>query len=267
MGSIIDFYGRYDEENRLTMDNARKIEFSITTAILDKYIVPHNKILELGAGTGAYSFYYAKKGNEVVSTDLTPKHIDIINKKLEQQGNCLKLSTSVVDATDLSLYETESFEVVTCLGPMYHLTDEKDREKCIEESLRVLKPGGLLAIAYINKHYILHGVMVNQKKYLTNSFVESILNTGVNKDGDKECFFTVAFFTTPTEMEAFIGKFGVEIIDHAGTDGISSLLRNSINELSDDEYDAWVSYVISSCRDKNILGISNHGLLICKKKG
>ncbi|WP_425464154.1 methyltransferase domain-containing protein [Paenibacillus rhizophilus] len=38
--------------------------------------------MDLGAGTGIYSFYYADKGNSIVSTDLTPKHVEIIQSKI-----------------------------------------------------------------------------------------------------------------------------------------------------------------------------------------
>lgn len=94
----------------------------------------------MGAGTGVYSFYYAKRGNEVLATDITPKHVEIINQKI-QETKYINLSAEVVNATDLSIYENESFDVVTCLGPMYHLTEEVDRIKCIKESLGVLKKG------------------------------------------------------------------------------------------------------------------------------
>lgn len=76
MKDVINYYEAYDEESRLTRDNARKVEFVVTTEILNKYIVPNHKILELGAGTGAYSIYFSKRGNEVLATDLTPKHIE-----------------------------------------------------------------------------------------------------------------------------------------------------------------------------------------------
>lgn len=266
MNSVIDFYEQFDEESRLTMDNARKIEFITTTTILDKYMEPHYKILELGSGTGVYSFYYAEKGNEVVATDLVPRHVDIINQKLKRKNGEIKLSAEVVNATELSQYKSESFDVVTCLGPMYHLADEFDRMKCINESLRVLKPGGILAIAYINKHYIIHGVMANQKQFLTHNFIDSILSSGASQEGDKGCFFTVGFFTSPNEIESFIKKFEVEIIDHAATDGICALLRNQINELESEQYEVWLKYHLKSCRERSILGISNHGILLCRKK-
>lgn len=102
----------------------------------------------------------------------------------------------------VSKYDSESFDVVLCLGPMYHLIYEKDREKCISESLRILKKGGILAVAYINKHFVLNSVMTQDKKFLTHNFVDKILNSGVIRDGEEECFWADAFFTTPLEMES-----------------------------------------------------------------
>ncbi|WP_291580324.1 class I SAM-dependent methyltransferase [Clostridium sp. UBA6640] len=266
MNNVIDFYEGYDEDNRLKRDNARKIEFTVTTNILNEYIESDFNILELGAGTGAYSFYYAERGNSLLATDLTPKHVDIIKEKAKLKGDEIKLSAEIANATDLSQYKTKSFDVVTCLGPMYHLTEESDRVKCIQEALRVLKPGGILAIAYINKHYVIHVIMAYQRKSFGRTFVDNLLNTGINKEDDENSFLTIGFFTTPIEIENFISGFNVEIIDHAATDGICSLLRDPIDELNDEEYNVWTNYMISSCREKSLLGMSNHGLLVCRKK-
>jgi ubiquinone/menaquinone biosynthesis C-methylase UbiE len=265
MDNIINFYEKYDEESRLTTNNARKVEFNITTAILNQYIEPNHKILELGAGTGVYSFYYAKKGNEVIATDITPKHVRIIKEKLQEGDKDINLLAEVANATDLSQYEFESFDVVTCLGPMYHLVDDDDRKKCMRESLRVLKAGGILVVAYINKHYVIHSVMTTGKKFFTGDFVDKILSTGVIKEEEKECFWTDAFFTSPTEMESFIKEFNIELVDHVATDGISPLLGNFVDEMNDEEYNTWINYSLNSCREKSILGISNHVLLICRK--
>ncbi|QUH19489.1 hypothetical protein [Alkaliphilus sp. B6464] len=130
----------------------------------------------------------------------------------------------------------------------------------------VIAKGRLLAVAYINKHFVLNSVMIRDKNFLTHNFIDKILNTGVIREGEDECFWTDAFFTSPSDMESFMGKFNVEIIDHIGTDGISPYLRNAIDEMNDEEYNAWIYYNLKSCREKSILGMSNHGLLLCKKK-
>ena len=265
MNNIVNFYNNYDEEIRISTNKARKVEFKVTTSILNQYIKQQDKIIELGAGTGVYSFYYANKGNEVVATDITPKHVEIINQKLSKVNNSIKLQAQVANAIDLRQYDSESFNVVLCLGPMYHLVNEKDRQECISEGLRLLKKGGILAVAYINKHYVLNSVMTQDKRFLTHEFVDKILSSGTIEEGEKECFWTDAFFTTPSEMELLVSNFHIKIIDHVATDGISPFLGKLVDDMNDEEYEAWIHYNLCSCREKSILGSSNHALMLCKK--
>jgi SAM-dependent methyltransferase len=41
---------------------------------------------------------------------------------------------------------------VLLLGPLYHLTDQDDRRRALREARRVLRPGGVLAAAGINRY-------------------------------------------------------------------------------------------------------------------
>lgn len=265
MKTILEYYESHDEEKRLTTGNARKTEFYVTTTVLNEHIKPLHRILELGAGTGVYSFYYAERGNDVVATDLSPKHVGIMKQKLKGHHDHMSLNAEVADAVDLSSFEDESFDVVNCLGPMYHLKEKDSREKCIYECLRVLKPGGLLAISYINKHYMIHAVLANQKEFFNKEFADDIMAAGTHDDGGENCFFTVGYFTSPNEMESFLDDFNVEILDHVATDGIGTLLWSHVDELNEEQYGAYLNYVINNCRDKSIMGLSNHGLLLCRK--
>lgn len=81
MQSIVEYYENYDEEARLIKDNAHKIEFITTMHFLDKFVKPSSRILEVGAGTGRYSFSLAEKGHSVTALDITPKHIEIMKEK------------------------------------------------------------------------------------------------------------------------------------------------------------------------------------------
>ena len=151
--AVVQSYENYREEERLTTNNARKIEFLTTTRILDEYIKASESILDCAAGTGAYAFYFADKGNQVTAADITPRHVDIMNDVLRDKD--YEMKTAVLDATDMSMFSDESFDVVLNMGPMYHITDDVAREKCFHESLRVLKTGGLLVTAYIPRQYVL----------------------------------------------------------------------------------------------------------------
>ena len=59
MNYVVDSYENYKEENRLTTNNARRIEFVTTTRVLDEIIGTNSKILDCAAGTGIYAFWFA----------------------------------------------------------------------------------------------------------------------------------------------------------------------------------------------------------------
>lgn len=65
MNYVVESYENYKEENRLTTNNARKIEFITTTKILDEIFPSKCKILDCAAGTGVYAFWLAEKGHDV----------------------------------------------------------------------------------------------------------------------------------------------------------------------------------------------------------
>ena len=77
MNYVVESYKNYREEDRLTTNNARKIEFITTTRILNEILGENLKILDCAAGTGIYSFYLADRGHNVTATDITPRHIAV----------------------------------------------------------------------------------------------------------------------------------------------------------------------------------------------
>lgn len=147
MNNVVRYYEDIDEDSRFSR-NSRRIEFLTTTRILDSLLPSRASLLDVGAGTGPYSFYYAERGHRVVALDLTPKHAEAIHRRSLLSG--LPVEAHVGNAVDLGRWEAESFDAVLVFGPMYHLTEERDRDRCVREALRVLKPGGLVAVAYIN---------------------------------------------------------------------------------------------------------------------
>ena len=134
-----DYYSTGVEDKRLQADKAHQVEFLTTTRYIDKYLKHNDKILEVGAGTGAYSIYYAEKGYEVNSLELVPENINILKSKITKDMN---INVTEGTALDLSCYEDNTFDMTLVLGPLYHLYTEEDKKKAIEEALRVTKPNG-----------------------------------------------------------------------------------------------------------------------------
>ena len=165
---IKNYYSKFDEKNRLQNDNSGKLEFLMAMGILEKNL-PHLSeltdgaasdgasaksdgeisILDLGGGAGAYSFPLAKKGYKVTLADLSETLLSQAKKQKEEDKVQNLVSCDQVNATDLSCYKDNSFDVVLLFGPLYHLTEKDEREKCIKEIRRVLKPGGKVFASFI----------------------------------------------------------------------------------------------------------------------
>ena len=259
----IESYENYKEEDRLTTNNARKIEFINTVKILGEHIKKKSKILDCAAGTGVYAFYLAEQGHDVTATDITPRHIDIINKNLSNKQYDMK--TAVLDATDLSVFDDDSFDVVLNMGPFYHLITEEQREKCIDECIRVLKNDGILVTAYIPRFYVFQYVAMNNRKYLDGALAKQLVETGVLKHSDEKCFWTDTYYSSKEDMEQLYLSKNLEIIDHFAQDGIAPLLSHQVDQWNESEFDVWCQYHYSVCREQSILGASNHVIIIGKK--
>jgi ubiquinone/menaquinone biosynthesis C-methylase UbiE len=259
MENIMKYYENYDEDNRLLKDNAHKIELITTLHFLDKLIKRESKILELGAGTGRYSLYYAETGHDVTALDLVPKHIEIMKEKAKLKK--LEMNITQGNALDLNSLSESSFDVVLCLGPLYHLTTEEERNQCIAECLRVLKPGGILAVAYISRFATFVNYIHRNKANINDEGLQNISRQGLEVRKAAECFY----HSTCSEVEELMNQFNIVKIEHIGTDGIGGTLRDIINKFDDSEFKLWMDYHLETCRDSSLMGYSQHGLYICRK--
>ncbi len=186
MNKTVQYYNKYDEDNRLKRHPA---EFIVTTNVLDNLIKPGDRILHLGTGTGAYALHYAQKGCSLFAEDITPVHIDILKGKLLLSPE-LDVTCRVGDARHLEHHRDSSFDVVLCMGPIYHLEPDDSRQ-CIRQCLNVLKKEGLLVIAYINKY-------------------------GGYED---DPYGDVLIFHSPEEIEGMTGIFELDPLCHIPVDG------------------------------------------------
>ena len=163
---VKNYYKQFDEKNRLKNDNSGKLEFLMTMRILEKNLplvqvsqgdggidgvesADGVSILDLGGGAGVYSFPLAKKGYKVWLADLSETLLAQANKQKEEDNVHNLISCNQVNATNLSCYKDQSFDIVLLFGPLYHLTEKAEREKCISEVGRVLKKGGKVFASFI----------------------------------------------------------------------------------------------------------------------
>ena len=68
------------------------------------------------------------------------------------------------------------------------------------------------------------------------------------------------------EFNNLMKQFNVEKLNSVATDGLSTILRESVNDLSEEEFNVFVDYHYKTCEREDLQGYSNHMLYIGKKR-
>lgn len=239
----------YNEDNRLIKDKMHSIEFLTTVRYFDKVFIKGSEVLDACAGTGIYSFHLAKEGHSVTSGDIIDHNVSLIRKKQQETPVLKDIYTGGV--LDLSRFEDESFDAVLCMGALYHIKDKSEREKAVDECLRVLKRNGIFAASYINKHAV-----------ILNSFQDELRNMDELLEYNRESYSDVFYGSTPKEINQMMENAGLNKLYNIGTDGISYMLKSKINSSDEESFNKYLKYHFDTCEDKNLLGYSLHGLYL-----
>ena len=247
---VQEVYRRYDEDSRLNKSNAARVEFLTTVRYIGKYLTPGAKILDVGAGAGEYSLYFARKGFQVSALELADANIAAFRAKMMDND---QIDLVQGNALDLSRYDSDSFDIVLLFGPLYHLHEEEDKLRCIEEAKRVCKPNGKIFFSFISNDMVILTMQQCQDDYLMNG------------DYNKETFRLDDFpfvFHTVDHCRELLGRAGIQIIHEVASDGASELLQNLINGLDEASYQQYLRYHFYICEKPEFLGMSNHLLFV-----
>ncbi|WEM43842.1 class I SAM-dependent methyltransferase [Photobacterium sp. DA100] len=259
----MNYYANFDEEKRLLCQNITRIEFDTTLSVLEPYINSASHLTELGAATGRYSLHYAQQGMHVTAVELVPELVEQLNSNAKSQY--LDLAVYEANATNVSFIENATQDIVLILGPLYHIQSRSDREAVLKEANRILKPNGVVAIAYISRFFVA-GLLAKMSKSLVSPEVLSELNeSGLVTSPDVDPFFRTGYFAKPLEIEDLAVQAGFSVESHIATDGYVRFIGQEVNQLNEQQYQAWFKYHLSTCFEQSLLGSSNHGLVIAKK--
>lgn len=250
--TITAYYNASDEYHRLKKDRHSQIEYLITMKYLQEVIPESSRILDCCAGPGVYAFELAKQ-HLVVAGDLSEKHVKQM-QELQKAGPQLE-GIHQLDVRDMGIFEEESFDVVLCMGALYHLFSYKDRTNAMRECARICKKGGILVFAYLNKWGNFYNGMINNLKSMDLLFRE--FDSGNHED--------IFYRTTADEVNKMCQALGLTCLHNIGVDHLAFLSSERIDAMSDEEYARLLDYQMNATQEANITGVSLHGLWIGRK--
>lgn len=257
MESIIEYYNNYDEDGRLKR-KSHMPEYLITMRYIEKYLKPNFKIIEIGAGTGRYSIALADMGYDVTAVELVPHNINIMKKKVKPKHN-IKIYEG--NACDLSFIDSDTYDIVLLLGPMYHLFTDEDKHKAIGEALRVAKTGGIVYSAYCNNDTCMYKMFYKKRilSYLDRGLIDENYHA---KSSPNEIFELYR----KSDIDNLMKDFNVTRLHFVGVDMLSYLYSNKLDRLNKREFEEYMKFLSTICEREDLVGFSQHMLDIFRKE-
>ena len=255
-----------DELVRLTRDCP--VERAITIRWLDKLVPDSAEVAEIGVGGGIYSEHLARRGCRLHLVDVSARLLEAVAERLRTAGLGGRIAGAVTEsATCLESLASGAFDAVLLLGPLYHLCALDARRQAVAEAARILKPGGLLfaaginRLAYLRDFFRLFPHVACERKV----FHEQYLRDG-NLDPEHAPPIGFAHLSTYAEFRELFAP-GFDEVALAGVESFTMAWQPTLNELPPPEAEAWLDLIEITGQTPEGLGYSDHFLYIGRNVG
>ena len=169
----------------------------------------------------------------------------------------------------MSCYKDNFFDVVLLLGPLYHLTEKDEREKCVGEIRRVLKTGGKVFTSFIPH---LSGSISLVQRFCWSpdqvdiNTLEDCFDSGKFKNlSDKG--FQEGYYPVSEEIENLFSVNGFEKLELRSIRGFGYEKEDVIYKFKNKNvFSKILELIDSTAGDKSIIEMCGHAMYVGVKK-
>ena len=172
------------------------------------------------------------------------KHAKAIDEAKKDNMNLKVIQGNAIDK--LKEFKDNTFDVILCFGPLYHLEKNSEREECVHEINRVCTKNGKMFFAFINNDM----VIATETMCYDMNFIKG-------EEYDHKTFKVKDFpfiFTSVSSARTIITKCGLNIHKEIASDGLSELLADKINKMDHKSYELWLNYHFYTCEKPEFSG-------------
>ena len=253
------------EETRL---ERHQLEADITWRYLDRHLPPCGRLLEIGSGTGAYTFPLARRGYRITAIDLAEELVTRCRAKADEVGLGDRIDFQVGDARDLISIPGSEFDAVLLMGPLYHLVLEADRMAALRSAYRCLKPGGVICSSLISRFGVLATLLKRNPSWIEDrKWVRSVMDNGHRPyDAPRGGGFR-GYFVRPEEISPMHESVGFRTLRIAGVEPVTAAHDEHYNTLTGRRRELWLELLFEVSDEPSMVASSIHLLYIGRREG
>jgi len=242
------------------------VEMAVTKRWLARVVKTGDKVCEIGVGGGHYTEFLARRGCRLHLVDVSARLLDAVTEKLGKGGLADVLAGCHRATGDrLEGLQSESLDLVLLMGPLYHLRSLEERRRSVQESARILKKGGTLFAAGINRLAYLRDLLRMNFAPASErvAFHQQYLRDG-NLDPEHAPPIGWAHLTTAAEfLSLFEERF--ERGAFLGVESFTTMYQKTVSGLPAAEAELWLNLVEETGQTPEGIGQSDHFLFVGRK--
>jgi SAM-dependent methyltransferase len=265
--TIAEYYRQAPEERRLEQ-GPFLLEALRTRELIQRHTpAAPATVVDIGGAAGAYALWLAEAGYTVHLLDPVPRLVAEAQRRSTRHPRPLA-SCRVGDARSTE-FPDASADIVLLLGPLYHLTAAQDRARALDETARVLRPGGRLFASAISRWASALDGLVHDRFQDPQfaAIVEQDVRDGQHRNPTGRLdYFTTAYFHRPEDLRAEVLAAGLVIDGLYGVEGPGWILPDVTVRLADEHRRADLLRVARTLESEpSVLAISAHLLVVAGK--
>jgi len=256
------------EWERLDATPRARASFEVHRRLLEEFVGPGTRVLEIGAGPGRFTIAMAEMGAGITVTDISPVQLELNRSHVSEAGQEEAVEARfLLDVRDTERFADERFDVVVAYGgPLSYVFE--DAGEAMSGLMRIGHVVVASVMSTLGSWRFFLPQVVAQTAVIGRHANDFIIQTGDLRYEGRDEGHTCQMYRY-REVAQLVDEAGGRIVAASASNWASLGDDSALETLSADpeEWDNFLDHEVHACREPGVLDAGTHILFAAQKAG